>query len=166
MQVRIWFLIGSLINGSCSALVAEDLLSRENTMEINKLVAGEVQKPKDTPDQKLEALLDTLLNFYRKRDWEQFHSPKNLVMALASETGELVEPFRWLTEQQSCELDEATLQAVKDEIADVFTIIIYLSHKLGIDPIEATYQKLEKMSQKYPIDASRGKIHKYTTYDR
>jgi NTP pyrophosphatase (non-canonical NTP hydrolase) len=112
-----------------------------------------------------EALLDTLLHFYREREWEQFHSPKNLVMDLAAETGELVDPFRWLTEEQSYELDPATLQEVKDEIADVFKIILYLSYKLGIDPIEATYQKIEKMKQKYPAHACRGKALKYTAYE-
>lgn len=117
-----------------------------------------------SPKEALEALLDTLLKFYRERDWEQFHSPKNLVMDLAAEMGELVEPFRWLTEEQSYELNAATLQEVKDEIADVFKTLLYLSYKLGIDPIEATYQKLEKMKEKYPIDACRGKSLKYTTY--
>src|SRR5437016_2375411 len=116
-------------------------------------------------NQDLERLLAKLLCFYKEREWEQFHSPKNLVMDLASEAGELVEPFRWLTEQQSYALDEKTLQEVKDEIADVFKIIIYLAHKLGIDPIQATYQKLEKMNQKYPADACRGKALKYTTYE-
>lgn len=123
------------------------------------------QKMESINDQNLDILLRKLLSFYRERDWEQFHSPKNLVMDLASETGELVEPFRWLTEQQSYALDEKTLQEVKDEIADVFKIIIHLSYALGIDPILATYEKLEKMNQKYPADACRGKALKYTAYE-
>lgn len=126
---------------------------------------SELNPQKVNNPQCLQSLLEALLNFYKERDWEQFHSPKNLVMDLASETGELVEPFRWLTEQQSYELDAATLQEVKDEIADVFKIIIYLSYKLGIDPTEATYQKLEKMHQKYPAHACRGKSSKYTAYE-
>jgi dCTP diphosphatase len=85
-------------------------------------------------------------------------------MDLAAEMGELVEPFRWLTEEQSYELNIATLQEVKDKIADVFKTLLYLSYKLGIDPIEATYQKLEKMKKKYPIDACRSKSLKYTAY--
>jgi dCTP diphosphatase len=129
-------------------------------MEMNE------EKVNVSHSQNLEVLLNALLAFYKARDWEQFHSPKNLIMDLAAETGELVEPFRWLTEQQSYELNAQTLQEVKDEIADVFKIIIYLSYKLGIDPIEATYQKLEKMNRKYPIDACRGKSFKYTTYER
>ncbi len=115
-------------------------------------------------DHNLERLLEAILSFYKKRDWEQFHSPKNLVMDLASEMGELVEPFRWLTESQSYQLDEGVLESVKDEIADVFRIIVYLSHKLGIDPIEATYQKLQKMNAKYPAEVCRGKALKYTAY--
>lgn len=125
----------------------------------------EKQPAENGQDRNLDALLLRLLEFYRERDWEQFHSPKNLVMDLVSETGELVEPFRWLTEQQSAALDEKTLQAVREEIADVFKIILYLSHKLGIDPVEATFQKLEKMAQKYPANMCRGKALKYTAYE-
>lgn len=112
-----------------------------------------------------DPLIKELLSFYQERDWEQFHSPKNLVMDLAAETGELVELFRWLTEEQSRELDQKTLQEVRGEIADIYKCIIYLSYKLGIDPIEATYQKLEKMKQKYPVEACRGKALKYSAYE-
>ncbi len=111
-----------------------------------------------------DSLLKELLSFYQERDWEQFHSPKNLVMDLAAETGELVELFRWLTEEQSRELDEKTLQEVRGEIADIYKCIIYLSYKLDIEPVKTTFQKLEKMRQKYPVGASRGKALKYTAY--
>ena len=113
----------------------------------------------------LHLLVEKLLAFFKKRDWEQFHSPKNLVMDLASEVGELVDPFRWLTEEQSYHLNEKTREAVTGEIGDVFKIILYLSHKLGIDPVQATYQKIEKMEQKYPAEACRGKAQKYTAYE-
>lgn len=112
-----------------------------------------------------DQLLRELQEFYQERDWEQFHSAKNLVMDLAAETGELVELFRWLTEEQSKQLDERTLQEVRGEIADIYKCIIYLSYKLGIDPVEATYQKLEIMKQKYPAEACRGKALKYTAYE-
>lgn len=112
-----------------------------------------------------DPLLRELQEFYQERDWEQFHSVKNLVMDLAAETGELVELFRWLTEEQSNQLDERTLQEVRGEIADIYKCIIYLSYKLGIDPIEATYQKLEIMKKKYPAEACRGKTLKYTAYE-
>lgn len=112
-----------------------------------------------------EQVLASLLKLYQEREWEQFHSPKNLVMDLASETGELLDLFRWMSEEQSYHPDPKTLQEIQDEIADVFKAILYLSHKLNIDPIEATYQKLEKMKQKYPADKCRGKSLKYTAYE-
>lgn len=115
-------------------------------------------------DSELRALLQKMLDFYRRRDWEQFHSPKNLVIDLASEIGELVEPFRWLTEEQSYHLDPKTRENVRDEIGDVFRVLVYLSYKLGIDPIQASTKKLSKMEQKYPEEASRGKTLKYTEY--
>jgi dCTP diphosphatase len=115
-------------------------------------------------ESKLELLLETMVAFYRERDWEQFHSPKNLVMDVAAEAGELVDPFRYLTEEQSYQLDEKTLQEVKDEIGDVFKAILYLSSKLNIDPVQAAFEKLEKMEKKYPAEACRGKALKYTAY--
>ena len=109
-------------------------------------------------------VLEKMFAFYQKRDWEQFHSPKNLVMNLASEVGELLEPFRWLTEEQSSLLAGKSLEEVSDEIGDVFMAILLLSHKLGIDPIEASLSKIEKMDEKYPVAVCRGKALKYTAY--
>lgn len=113
----------------------------------------------------LAALLETIYDFYERRDWEKFHSPKNLVMTLASEVGELVDPFRWLTEEQSYRLDAKTLEEVRDEIGDVFIVLIYLASKLGIDPIAAASNKLAKLEQKYPEEACYGKSSKYTAYE-
>ncbi len=112
-----------------------------------------------------EQVLASLLEFYQVREWEQFHSPKNLVMDLASEAGELLDLFRWMSEEQSYRPEPKTLQEIRDEVADVFKAILYLSHTLKIDPIEAAYQKLEKMNQKYPADKCRGKSLKYTAYE-
>lgn len=117
------------------------------------------------PGNPFEALILKMLTFHRERDWEQFHSPKNIVMDLAAEVGELVDPFRWVTEKQSYELDEKTKAEVKDEIGDVFKAILYLSYKLGINPLEAAEQKLEKMARKYPAQECRGKALKYTHYE-
>lgn len=114
--------------------------------------------------QEIELLLERLLEFYRVRDWEQFHSPKNLVMDLAAEVGELVDPFRFKTEEQSGQLDEKMRQIVVDEIGDVFKCIVYLAHKLGIDPVEAAFQKVDKMEKKYPAHLCKGKAVKYTEY--
>jgi 8-oxo-dGTP diphosphatase len=109
-------------------------------------------------------VLEALLELYRERDWAQFHSPKNLVMDLGSEAGELLDLFRWMTEEQSYQLDPQTFDAVQDEIADVFKTVLYISHQLKIDPIEACYLKFEKLKHKYPVEKSRGKALKHTAY--
>ncbi|MCI5052768.1 MAG: nucleotide pyrophosphohydrolase [Simkaniaceae bacterium] len=109
-------------------------------------------------------LLPKIIEFYRVRDWEQFHAPKNVAMSLASEVGELLDPLRWLTCEQSENPDEKTMQELREEIGDVFRNIVYLAHTLGIDPIEASFEKLEAMEEKYPAEASRGRIDKWTTY--
>ena len=111
-----------------------------------------------------EDIVRALKEFYGKRDWHQFHSPKNLVMDLAAETGELVEIFRWLSEEESRRLDEKAKEAVKGEIADIYKSLVYLAHVLEIDPIQAASQKLEEMEKKYPEQASRGKNLKYSAY--
>lgn len=110
-------------------------------------------------------VVEALLEFYEARDWYQFHSPKNIVMDVAAEAGELVDIFRWLTEEQSYHLDPAAMQEARDEIADVLKAVLYLSHKLGIDPIESALQKIEKMKRKYPVDQCRGRSLKYTAYE-
>ena len=75
-----------------------------------------------------EQVLASFLDFYRPREWEQYHSPKNLTMDLASEAGELLDLFRWMTEEQSYHLDAKTQDEVSDEIADVFKAVLYLSY--------------------------------------
>lgn len=112
-----------------------------------------------------EEVLGALLDFYKVREWDQFHSPKNLVMDLGSEAGELLDLFRWMTEEQSHNLDPKTKHDVRDEIADVFKAVLYLAHKLKIDPIQAAYDKFEKMKKRYPVEASKGKSLKYTEYE-
>lgn len=109
-------------------------------------------------------VLETLLAFYEERDWARFHSPKNLVMDLASEVGELLDLFRWMTEEQSRSPDEQTMKDIRDEMADVFKAILYLAHQLNIDLIEAGHQKIEKMKYKYPAEQCRGKALKHTAY--
>jgi 8-oxo-dGTP diphosphatase len=111
------------------------------------------------------SLLKKIVAFHTERDWGKFHSPKNLAMDLACETGELLEPFRWLTEEQSYNLDPKTLENVKDEIGDVLKIILYLADKLGIDPLKSTDEKLDKMEKKYPAELCRGVSLKYTAYE-
>ena len=109
----------------------------------------------------LEELRSRLAAFAAERDWEQFHSPKNLAMALAAESGELLEHFQWLSEEQSAALPEATRDEVALEIADVLLFLVRLADRLGIDPLEAAARKLELNARKYPADKSRGRATKY-----
>ncbi len=104
--------------------------------------------------------------FAKDRDWEQFHSPKNLVMALTGEVGELSEIFQWMSEADSKKAgtNPATAQAVKDELADVLLYLVRLSSTLGVDLNEAVAQKLQKNAQKYPADKVKGKSKKYSDY--
>jgi len=109
----------------------------------------------------LEELRERLAAFAAERDWEQFHSPKNLSMALAAEAGELLEHFQWLTEAQSENLAQATRDEVALEIADVLLFLLRLADRLGIDPLEAAARKLELNARKYPVEKSRGRATKY-----
>ena len=110
----------------------------------------------------LEALRDALREFADARDWNQFHSPKNLAMALAAESGELLEIFQWLTEEQSRALDAKARAGATEEIADILLYLVRLGDQLGIDPVAAAKQKLVDNGRKYPVDKARGNATKYT----
>lgn len=110
----------------------------------------------------LETLRDRLRAFAAERDWDQFHSPKNLAMALSVEVAELAEHFQWLSEDQSRRLPRATLAAVGEEAADVLLYLIRLGDKLDIDLIAAANAKLASNAIKYPADKARGTAKKYT----
>jgi NTP pyrophosphatase (non-canonical NTP hydrolase) len=110
----------------------------------------------------LESLREQLRHFAAARDWDQFHSPKNLAMALSVEAAELLEIFQWLTEEQSRGLTPEARAAAGDEIADVLLYLIRLSDALGIDPIAAAQRKLVANAEKYPVDKARGNSRKYT----
>ena len=99
----------------------------------------------------MRQLIQRLRQFVEERDWEQFHSPKNLTMALSVEVAEIVEHFQWLTEEQSRELSGEKLAKLRDEIGDVMIYLAILSDKFGMDPIEAAEEKLDKNKQKYPV---------------
>jgi NTP pyrophosphatase (non-canonical NTP hydrolase) len=109
----------------------------------------------------LQALRDRLAQFVAERDWDQFHTPKNLAMALIVEAAELVEHFQWLTPEQSRDLPAAQRAEVELEIADVLLFLLRLCDKLQIDPVDAANRKLELNAAKYPIDKSRGRAAKY-----
>ena len=99
----------------------------------------------------LVGLRDALRDFAAARDWDQFHLPKNLAMALIVEAAELVEHFQWLTPRQSSSLEPERRAAVGEEIADVLLYLIRLADVLGIDPIEAARAKMGKNAIKYPV---------------
>jgi dCTP diphosphatase len=109
-------------------------------------------------------LKDAIREFIEERDWEQFHSPKNLAMALSVEVSEVVEHFQWLTEGQSANLPPEKLASIREEIGDVMIYLTELSDRLGIDPVEAAKAKVTINGQKYPADLVRGKPTKYTEY--
>ncbi|MEO1766723.1 nucleotide pyrophosphohydrolase [Thiobacter aerophilum] len=113
------------------------------------------------PAHDLASLRARLRAFARERDWEQFHSPKNLAMALIVEAAELLEPFQWLTQEQSLSLDPETRRAVAEEIGDVLIYLVRLADVLDIDPLEAAFAKLEINARKYPVDKARGHSRKY-----
>jgi len=104
-----------------------------------------------------------LKQFAQERDWQQFHSPKNLAMALSGEVGELTEIFQWMTEAEShgAASSPKTAQAVRDELADVALYLIRLADVLGVDLNEAVTSKLAANAVKYPAEASRGVSTKY-----
>ena len=113
----------------------------------------------------LQRLNDRLLAFARHRDWEQFHSPKNLSMALAGEAGELLEHFQWLSEEQSQNLAADKRDAVALEMADILIYLIRLSERLNIDLVGAAERKIELNERRYPADKVRGDARRASDYD-
>ena len=112
----------------------------------------------------LGELRDHLRKFAAERDWDQFHSPKNLAMALIAEAAELVEHFQWLTEAQSTSLSAEKKAEVADEMADVLVYLVRLADKLDVDLLAAVEVKMEKNALKYPADKVRGSMKKYSEY--
>ena len=106
-----------------------------------------------------------LRQFAKDRDWEQFHAPKNLAMALAVEAGELMEHYQWLSEEQSEQLDPEKLTTVGFEVADVFIFAVRLADRMGIDLADLVEQKIKLNEKKYPVDKVRGSAKKYTEYE-
>ena len=114
----------------------------------------------------LNTLKKRLREFAEVRDWDQFHSPKNLSMALSAEVAEIVEHFQWLTEEQSKNLPQDKLDEVETELADTLIYLIRLADKLGIDLLVAAQSKIELNEQKYPVDKAKGNAKKYTELDK
>jgi len=112
----------------------------------------------------LAILQQELRKFVAERDWDQFHSPKNLAMALSVEAAELLENFQWLREEDSRRLAPDRLEKVRQEMADVFIYLLRLSDKLEVDLLAAARDKMKLNAQRYPADKAKGSIRKYTEY--
>jgi dCTP diphosphatase len=113
----------------------------------------------------LEGLNQRLLTFARERDWEQFHSPKNLAMALAGECGELLEHFQWLSEEQSASLTAGKKREVAHEMADILIYLIRLSQRLGLDLLAAAEEKIAINERRYPVDKVYGEARRASEYE-
>jgi len=110
-----------------------------------------------------QKLQQTLRGFASDRDWEQFHSPRNLISALNVEAGELLELFQWESKNHIVDVNEPeTRQKVEDEIADVFIYLLRIADKLDVSLENVAIAKMKKNAEKYPIDKSKGKAVKYT----
>lgn len=112
----------------------------------------------------LDDIKIAIREFAAEREWQSFHSPKNLSMALSVEVAELVEHFQWLSEQESFSPNETTLTGIRDEIADVQVYLVRLADQLNINILAAVEQKMVKNRLKYPASKVRGSAKKYTEY--
>src|ERR1039457_2623800 len=110
----------------------------------------------------LESLRHRLRDFARERDWDQYHTPKNLSMALIAEAAELVEHFQWVEGDKSHLLEDKTRKSVEEELADILIYLVRISDKLGVDIYEAVERKIAINESKYPADKVRGSARKYT----
>jgi len=113
----------------------------------------------------LEELRQRLAAFAAARDWDQFHAPKNLAMALIAECAELVEHFQWLTEEQSTTLTPAKIAAVRLELADILIYLVRISDKLNIDLLAATRDKIAINEERYPAEKVRGDARRASEYE-
>ena len=111
----------------------------------------------------MEELRDQIKEFIQARDWEQYHAPKNLAMALSVEAAEIVEIFQWKGSKD--ELTPAEIENLKQEIGDVLVYLLELAEKFQIDIIQAAKDKMVLNAQKYPVEVVKGKAWKYTEYE-
>jgi NTP pyrophosphatase (non-canonical NTP hydrolase) len=112
----------------------------------------------------LQQLKEKMSTFVREREWEQFHTPKNLSMSIAIEAAELMEHFQWLTVEESKNLPAEALADIGEELADIVIYALSLSNALDLDLSETILAKMDKNIRKYPKEKVRGKSHKYTWY--
>ncbi len=113
---------------------------------------------------RISALSVAIAKFARERDWDQFHTPKNLAMALSVEASEIVEIFQWLSEQQSKSLPPDKIQHLREELADTFIFLLRLADCYKVDIINAAHKKLENNAKKYPVEKAKGNAKKYNEF--
>lgn len=123
---------------------------------------SKMQEPDRLDD--IARLRQLLHQFAAEREWQPFHTPKNLASALIVEAAELLEPFQWLTYGEKQELNAAQYQAVRMEMADVFCYLLMMADRLQVDLVSATEEKIHLNAQKYPVDRVRGSAQKYHEY--
>lgn len=121
-----------------------------------------MSKPESRSD--LTELRDLVRHFVDERDWDKFHTPKNLATALSVEASELLEPFQWLVSGDKDEIDEAKLTSIRHEMADVLVYLIRLADKMEVDLFQAVQEKMALNRAKYPADKVRGDSRKYSEY--
>ena len=121
---------------------------------------------KNTKAIPLKKIIDYQRKFVKARDWETFHTPKNLSMALSGEAGELVEIFQWLSQEESLLVknNKVKREMLSDELADIFFYLLRLADKLEIDLESAFWKKMKKNAKKYPVKLARGSAKKYNEY--
>jgi len=131
---------------------------------MNGVVSGVLVRtnPATPLEDYMQELIKKVRAFAQDRDWEQFHSPKNLAMALSVEVAEVVEHFQWLTQAESNRLDTAKTNEIREEIGDVMIYLARLADRLGIDPVQAAEEKMRINAKKYPVEKARGLAAKYT----
>lgn len=158
----------------CGTPYLEECISWENKVEefaqingLHVVINSEVSSEKnDSLD--LKSLSDTAKQFAVEREWEQFHSPKNLIMAMAVEVSELMEHFQWLTAEESelIALPDDLLNEVRLEMADVLIYLLRLSERLNVDLMEAAIKKMKINAKRYPVDIAKGNATKYNRRKR
>jgi NTP pyrophosphatase (non-canonical NTP hydrolase) len=119
-----------------------------------------------TRHSELTELRDRMRSFTEERDWDKFHTPKNLATALSIEASELLEPFQWLNSGEKVELGAVKVDQVRHEMADVLLYLVRLADKLEVDLYHAAVEKLDINRQKYPANKVRGDARKYSEYDQ
>jgi dCTP diphosphatase len=127
-------------------------------------LCGEVGMNQELDINGLRDLRDLLRRFADDRDWEQYHSPKNLAAALVVEAAELLEHFQWLSEDASMMLSSRQHEEVREEMADVMLYLVRMADKLNVDLIDEARKKIEKNAEKYPVEKARGSSRKYTEF--